>query len=135
MLIVIGNIFWRDLSNLSYDFFNFFVSDYFLLFIFWKYSLCSACLINDINRFIRKMPIINIFCRKFGCTMNCCNRILYVVMFFKPSFKPFKNIDRIKNAWLININFLKSSCERMIFFENHSIFLVSRRTNTFNSSV
>ena len=47
------------------------------------------------------------------------------MMLFKRPFNPFKNFNGFINTGFCNINFLKTSGKRTIFFKNTAIFLIS----------
>ena len=50
--------------------------------------------------------------------------------FLEAGFQALENIYSLFNTGLVYIDFLKTSCERMIFFKDSAIFLVSCGTNT-----
>ena len=46
-------------------------------------------------------------------------------------FQAFEDLDGFRNRWFSDIDFLKATCQRVIFLEDAAVFRVSRRPDAF----
>ena len=77
------------------------------------------------------MPIIDIFGGEFSRRGQCRGGVFDTVMALEAAFQPFENFNRLRNRRLGHVDFLETTRERVIFFEDATIFAVGSRADAF----
>ena len=89
----------------------------------------SAGFINQINRLIWQMTVLNIACRQFRSGLQSLIRNSYTMMILIVLTQSLENFNRIGNTWLINLDRLETSFQSSIFFNVLTIFIRSCSPN------
>ncbi len=104
--------------DLGYDLLDLMLANNTLLLRLGLNALRRAGLVNDINRLIRQVPVIDKACRKFRGGSEGGYRIFDLVMRFKTRLQAPQNCNRFVDRGLHHIDFLETTRQRVIFFEN-----------------
>ena len=106
--IVIGHIGGWNPCNLCDDILYLGLGDGLLPFRRRQNSLRCACLVNDIDRLVGQVSIVDVLCAQLGRSLQRCHRILYVVVFLKPGFQTLQDLDCLLYGWLDHVDLLKA---------------------------
>ena len=129
VLIVGGDRFGGYAGNFGDNFLNLKHTNELLSLGGWENPLGGARLINDINRFVRKVAIIDIAFREFSGAAEGRQGILHLMMFLEFGFQSFKDLEGFIHTGLRNINLLESTSKCPVLFKNAPILLIGRGTD------
>ena len=65
-------------------------------------------LINDVNGFVRQMPVVDVFRAQLGRSLKRCNGVLDTVVRLKTRLQAFETFHRFLNRRLGHIDFLEA---------------------------
>ena len=65
-------------------------------------------LINDVNRFVRQMPVVDVLRTQLGRRLERCDSVLDAVVRLKTRLQSFENFHRFLNRRLGHIDFLEA---------------------------
>ena len=91
--------------------------------------MAGAGFINDINRLVRQVAVVDVARRQFHRDPQRLVSILDVVMLLEPGLQALENLVALLDRWLDHVNFLEAPRQRPILLENAAIFLISSRTD------
>ena len=95
----------------------------------------GARLIDHIDRLVRQPTIIDMLGRQFRRNLKRLGIVFHAVMFLETALETAQDSDCLLDAWLWNVDFLKAARQRMIFFEDATVFGISRRSDAANLTV
>ncbi len=77
-----------------------------------------ARFVNDVNRLIRQMTIVNVFHRQFYRRTHRFGGITHIMVCFVLRLQAVDNLDRLFHRRFGNIDLLETAGQRTIFFKD-----------------
>ncbi len=120
-----------DARNLGDDFLDLGFADDLLLLGLGQDLLRGACLIDDIDRLVGQMPVVDVAGRQFGGAGEGVAAVLDAVVCLETRFQAAQDRDGLFDRRLGHVDFLEAPRQRMILFEHAAVLVVSRRADAF----
>ena len=89
----------------------------------------GARLVDHVDRLVRKTTVIDVFGCQVGGRRQRLVAVLDSVVFFEARAQTLQYLDRLRHRGLRDLDFLKTSRQRMIFLEDSAVFLVGGRAD------
>ena len=127
--IVFRHVLWRDARNLGNDSLDILGANRLATFGFRQQMLCRARFVDDVNRLVRQLAVIDIARGQFNSRFDRICSVFDAVMLFEIRLQPLQDLDRIRHRWLCYVDFLETAGQRAIFFKVLTELFVRRRTH------
>ncbi len=105
--VVVGHVSRRNTGDLGHDVFHLRLGDGFLALRWGQDPLRSTRLVNDIDRFVRQVPVIDVASAQLGGSLQGSHRILDAVVLLEPGLEPLENLHRLGHTGLNHVDLLK----------------------------
>ena len=106
--VIVGDIGWRDAGDLGHNLLDLRLADDLFALGRRQDALRGACLVDDVNRLVGQMPVIDVLGTEFRGGLQCGQRVLDVVVLFKTRLQAFENFHRLLDGWLHHIDLLEA---------------------------
>ena len=125
----------RNARDLGDDVLDLGLADGFLLLRLRQDALRRARFIDDVDRLVGQMAVVDEARRQFGRRRQGRSRVFHAVMFFEARLEAAQNLDGLLDRRLVDVHFLETAGERMVFFEHAAEFRVRGRADAFQLAI
>ena len=80
-----------------------------------------ARLVDDVNRLVGQMAVIDVFGTEVGSSLQRGHRVLDVVVLLKPGLEPLQDVDGLFDRRFHHINLLEAPRQRCVFLEDTAV--------------
>ena len=127
--VIIGDVGGRNAGDLRHDFLDLGLGDGFLALVGGQDALGGARLVDDVDRLVGQMPVIDVLGAQLGRGLQGGHGVLDAVVLFKARLEPFEDLDRFLHRRLDHIDLLEAPRQGRVLLENTAVFGEGGRAN------
>ena len=105
----LGDDVHKLLTDVQHDLFDLGLADGFLAFAGRQNALRGTRLVNDVDRLVGQVAVVDVLGAEFSSRLQSRHRIFDAVVLFKARFEAFENLNRLLHRGLNYIDFLKAA--------------------------
>src|SRR6185437_12740079 len=117
----------RNARDLGDDLLDLRLVDHFLLSGLRQDLLRGTGFVDDVDRLVGQMPVVDEARGELGRGRQCSRRIFDAVMLLEARLQALQDLDRLGNRRLGHVDLLEAPRQRMILFEDHAVLVIRGR--------
>ena len=120
----VGRGYARDLCD---DVLDFGLGDGLLALARWQYALGRASFVDDIDRLVGQMTIVDVFGTQLGCCLQRRHCVLDAVVLLEARLQTLQDVDRFLHRRLNDVDLLEATRQGRVLLEDAAVFGKRRR--------